>query len=153
MIAPPKISYQFSKYIKVQINYQSIISQNRKINEMDDLDWPLQTVLANQAGTCCCGKNPHKSHCFHSRNITYDTIPLNSFMELQTSSTDNHILHAKIIDELGNVKFIFSLFLIFVLNLANAPFLLVTKVSILRGATCFAVILVTNFFLLKILPS
>ena len=49
---------------------------------MDDLDWPLQTVLANQAGTCCCGKNPHKSHCFHSTNITYDTIPLNSFMEL-----------------------------------------------------------------------
>ena len=102
---------------------------------MADLDWPLQTVLANQAGTCCCGKNPHKSHCFHSRNTTYDTIPLNSFMELQTSSTGNHILYAKIIDELGNVKFIFSLFLIFVLNLANAPFLIVTKVSILRGAT------------------
>ena len=56
-------------------------------------------------------------------------------------------------DELGNVKFIFSLFLIFVLNLANAPFLLVTKVSILRGATCFAVIWATNFFPLKILPS
>ena len=49
---------------------------------MDDLDWPLKTVLANQAGTRCFGENPHKSHCFHSRNITYGTIPLNSFMKL-----------------------------------------------------------------------
>ena len=24
-------------------------------------------LLTNQAGTSCCGENPHISHCFHSR--------------------------------------------------------------------------------------
>lgn len=56
-----------------------------------------------QLGHAAVGKIPKKSlFSFQELNITYDSIPLNSFMELQTSSTDNHIQHAKITDELGN---------------------------------------------------